>query len=417
MKALFVVLLLALSALGESAASKPVAVTPVAGESWLTHLHRAFEETSMGKTGRLGPPDGADAEEIPDWQLQRTAANAKRTVHGSDLYRLNCQGCHGELGLGAPPEINSVINPTRAMSVQLVIARMKNAGMAMSRADAAQLANQSKVALLERLHKGGTDMPPFPHLDDAEVHAILAYLKQLAEVPGAQQQQVTVEESDVRIGEHVVKSTCHICHDAAGSNPDAVQLFQGMIPPLGTLTARTSLSRFEQKVRVGAPIMMGTPPSLFRGRMPVFYYLSEQEVADAYLYLKLYPPQSVLSDPVQQAGGLKKATSKIVPIDFNEGLTADPDYPRDVSTSFPIVLEVLVGLALAGGFWFTLREVRKSTALSTSRRVVLMVSGANGSAGARIESTGDKLVSRHDDYRRFESSWMSRWFEREDEAA
>ena len=58
---------------------------------------------------------------------------------------------------------------------------MKTIGMDMSRADAAELANQSKAALLQRLHKGGTDMPPFPHLSEPEVRAILSYLKQLPE--------------------------------------------------------------------------------------------------------------------------------------------------------------------------------------------------------------------------------------------
>lgn len=33
-----------------------IPVTAVAGESWLNHLHRSFGDTSMGKTGHLGPP-------------------------------------------------------------------------------------------------------------------------------------------------------------------------------------------------------------------------------------------------------------------------------------------------------------------------------------------------------------------------
>ena len=35
--------------------SRAVPVTPVSGESWLVHLNRSFNETSMGKTGHLGP--------------------------------------------------------------------------------------------------------------------------------------------------------------------------------------------------------------------------------------------------------------------------------------------------------------------------------------------------------------------------
>jgi hypothetical protein len=40
------------------------------------------------------------------------------------------------------------------------MARMKKAGMNMSRANAALLAKQSNTALLDRFHKGGQDMPP-----------------------------------------------------------------------------------------------------------------------------------------------------------------------------------------------------------------------------------------------------------------
>jgi len=107
----------------------------------------------MGKTYHLGPPLARGAEEAQDWQRLLSADSIKQTaiMRGSDLYRLNCWGCHGEFGLGAPPEINSIVNPTRATSTQLIMERMKNLGMEMSRVDAAQLASQSKAALLQRL--------------------------------------------------------------------------------------------------------------------------------------------------------------------------------------------------------------------------------------------------------------------------
>ena len=89
--------------------------------------------------------------------------------HGSDVYRLNCRGCHAESGHGAPPEINSVIDPVRATSVEVIMARMKKAGMNMSRANATLLAKQSNTALLDRFHKGGQDMPPFPQLSEPEI--------------------------------------------------------------------------------------------------------------------------------------------------------------------------------------------------------------------------------------------------------
>jgi mono/diheme cytochrome c family protein len=439
MKSLVLVCVLAISAPGQSPGAKTVQATPVAGESWLKHLHRTFEETSMGKTGRLGPPRSI-GEETSDWQkpLSADSTNQTVTLHGSDLYRLNCWGCHGEFGLGTPPEINSVINPTRAMSIQVILERMKNLGMDMSRADAAVLANQSKAALLERLHKGGTDMPPFPHLSEPEVRAIVAYLKQLAGVPGAEREQAAVEESRVRVGEHIVKSTCHICHNATGENPNPQQIFNGAIPPLSTLTARTSLPEFERKIRSGAPIVMGTPPSPFRGRMPAFYYLGEDEVADAYLYLRLYPPDWTVPDPETSATERKQAASKIVKIGFGiePTVVGSPRNARDLTV---IVFPVAAALLLAGGFWFTLREIRRLTEISNRRKALVMSDGSvaqhailsassksrpgmhpvthsNDNAG-EVAELNDETSFHHDDYYTFESSWLTRWLERKDEAA
>lgn len=268
-------------------------VTAVEGESWLKHLHRSFNNTSMGKTWELGPAPG---EETSRWRLELPAGYATQSVvlHGSDLYRLNCQGCHGAAGNGAPPEINSVINPVRATSVAVVLERTKRTGQEMSRASAAELAKQAKVLLVQRFHKGGESMPPFPQLNELEIRSIMAYLEQLADVPGAERNQVAVTESPARVGEQIVKSTCHICHGAVGPNPDPQQLYDGAIPPLSSLTTRTSLPEFTRKVTVGAPIVMGTVPlsyvDSYRGRMPVFHYLSQTDAADAYLYLTLYPP-------------------------------------------------------------------------------------------------------------------------------
>jgi mono/diheme cytochrome c family protein len=271
---------------------KEVPVTSVAGESWLEHLNRPFNQTSMGKTGRLGPPAPAHGEPAARWLPASSSGFSPQTVtlHGSDLYRLNCQGCHGESGQGAPPEINSVISPVRATSGALVMERMKSTGMDISRADAANLARQANAALLQRLHNGGKNMPPFPYLSEAEIRSLVAYLNQLAGVPGAEGQQIAVTESPLRVGEHIVKATCHTCHSAAGPDPDPRQIEDGAIPPLSVLTARKSQPEFVRKVTHGAPIVMGTTPMLYRGRMPVFYYLSEQEAADVYLYLTTYPP-------------------------------------------------------------------------------------------------------------------------------
>ena len=117
------------SAANESRRNSDESVTPTSGESWINHLHRSFGATSMGKTGQLGPPASPDGAMPVGWHLGFLPSSREAVqLQGKDLYRLNCQGCHGEAGLGAPPEINSVIDPVRATSVPLVLERMKKVG-------------------------------------------------------------------------------------------------------------------------------------------------------------------------------------------------------------------------------------------------------------------------------------------------
>jgi mono/diheme cytochrome c family protein len=369
-KILAVVLALVPSLWAQAPDHRLTAVTAVTGESWLNHLHRSFEETSMGKTGRLGPPDkeslGAAVELVSVYDKQSA------TVHGSDLYRWNCRACHGQSGLGAPPEINSVINPVRSSSAALVMQRMKNVGMDMSAAEAAKLARQSHDALVERLHKGGQDMPPFPHLSDEEIRSLIAYLKELADVPNAPAQQIAIKETPDRIGEHIVKSTCHVCHSAAGPNPGPRQLAEGAIPPLSTLTIRVNKAQFIQKVTLGAPIVMGNPALTCRGRMPVFDYLSDEEVADAYLYLARYAPSQVpveqpavalaVADPPPANPGppqkIAEASLSGSRAPKQNGETADMEMLA-LLTVVGVLVSVLLGGALAFSIWECMRLSKK----------------------------------------------------------
>jgi mono/diheme cytochrome c family protein len=389
-----VMLALASSLFAQTAGNQATKVTAVAGESWLSHLHRTFAETSMGKTGRLGPaelePQGQSSGSLTP--VSSGPAGRTVTLHGADLYRMNCRGCHGEAGLGAPPEINSVINPVRAGSTTLVMERMKKTGMSMSYGEAATLAKQSQDAVIERLHKGGKDMPPFSHLSEPEIRSLVAYLKQLADVPGAGAEQLAVRETPVRVGEHIVKSTCHICHSASGPNPDPQQLADGAIPPLSALTSRVNQAQFVRKVTRGAPIVMGTPPLACRGRMPVFYYLSEEEAADVYLYLSLYRPyQWANLDPVMAASqhdpwppeadppARVMNTSLSGPAKAQSSDTADMQF-----VALLVVAGVLVTLLLAGGIGFTIRECMRLSAVGKDRHLVadkIHVGTDNGAEG------------------------------------
>ena len=289
---LVVLFVLVSSLLAQTNATKHTSVTAVEGESWISHLHKRFGETSMGRTSDLGPAPPRPGNEAPPWQLNLSPGFPMSlvTLNGADLFRLNCQGCHKQSGHGAPPEINSVIDPVRATSVAVITAEMKAAGREMSQSEIAAMAKEAKVMLLQRLHVGGEHMLP-PVLSETEIHSLVAYLEQLSGVPGAEKKQITVKESSYHVGEHIVKSTCHVCHNATGPNPSPQQILEGAIPPLATLTTRVGLPDFVRKVTKGAPIIMGTPPTSYRGRMSVFVYLSQDEAAAAYLYLSRYPPR------------------------------------------------------------------------------------------------------------------------------
>src|SRR5260370_1273022 len=137
----------------------------------------------------------------------------------------------------------------------------------------------------------GDTPPPDPHLSDPEVRSLLAYLRQLAGIPGAEKQQVPIHEPPLRAGEHIVKSTCHICHGAVGHNPTPEEILRGQIPPLSSLTSRLSLNDFLTKVVVGRPVLEGPLAMPMRGHMPAFNYLRPDEAADVYFYLLTDPPQ------------------------------------------------------------------------------------------------------------------------------
>ncbi len=268
--------------------ARDVHITPVQGPSWLRHLGRPMDESSMGQTGLWGPSPIQEQGAAP-FSLNMRVEDSM-VVTGADLYRFSCRACHGERAEGVPPEINSMINPVQATSPDLILARMKKSGAPVSAAVAKQLATQAKRSLLDRIHKGGENMPAFPHLTSLEVAALVAYLDQLVGVPGAENKQMTLEMPALHVGEDVVKGTCRICHGATGPNPSPDEMLQGTIPPLAVLGQRLDVQQFVQKVTVGRPIIMGNLDLQYRGRMPVFYYLKPDEVVAAYSYLHNYPP-------------------------------------------------------------------------------------------------------------------------------
>jgi mono/diheme cytochrome c family protein len=248
--------------------------------------------------------------------------------------------------------------------------RMKSVGADVSRAQAAELAGQSKTALLQRIHNGGQDMPSFSYLNDFEVQSLVEYLNLLAGVPNAAGRQAAVSESHARVGELIVKSTCHTCHAATGPNPGSAELAAGAIPPLATLTSRVGRAGLIRKITVGAPVMMGVAPDSLRGRMPVFFYLSESEATDVYGYLEAYPPSDPINQPAAvQVQGVQSATTtgSALPQERTRK-RRDPELVDTANgTWFPYLSLGVLGL-LAAGFVFTRREFRKLSTEAHMRR-------------------------------------------------
>jgi mono/diheme cytochrome c family protein len=132
-------------------------------------------------------------------------------------------------------------------------------------------------------------MPPFPHLDRAETESLVAYVKALSGVPEKGPERPPLRESPAHVGELLVKGTCHICHDASATPTTAFEyrVGYGDPPPLAFFTEQRTNSQVIRKVREG---LVEPSVSATRGRMPVFGYLSPEEVTAAYLYLLVEPP-------------------------------------------------------------------------------------------------------------------------------
>ena len=83
-------------------------------------------------------------------------------------------------------------------------------------------------------------MPSREHLSGGELDLVFAYLGVLAGSPKAGPAgHETVNWA--RVGQHVVKGTCHICHDAVGPRPSSEEMGRGKIPSLQSLLSRSRL--------------------------------------------------------------------------------------------------------------------------------------------------------------------------------
>ncbi len=287
----------------EAVPPRPAAVTSLGGPSWLRAQAITVDETNLGHMGGGGPPPAparaaAFAEHVrravalagSNDAAARASLEARVTADGADIYRFECRSCHGPDGRGDPPEVGSIVGPVRALSPELLEQDMRAAGRPARPDLARQLAAQAERSLAERLRSGGKKMPPFGQLSGAERDALIRYLKRLVGVPEAKGDQGGVAESPARLGELLVQGTCRICHDATGPGSGHMMMMMGRIPALASIPEQLSLEAVVHKVRRGWSGMAGMMGRRM-SRMPVFSYLSDEEVAAAYLYLAYYPPR------------------------------------------------------------------------------------------------------------------------------
>ncbi len=235
-------------------------ITPASGPSLIARLKTGVDWTAFGRAGESEAVEPATpARRAPgDW------IESGFRLTGADLFRLDCRGCHGPDGRGSrsgiPPLLGALDKPA---------------------APTGEPGGELRVR--HRLVEGGRVMPTFGHLQGAEVDLVIGHLRALT--APEKEPKATVEQSAMRVGEHIVKATCQICHDAV-PGPWRQPADQLTVIPLSAMTDKLSVQEFVRKVRAGSP-QTGSP----HGRMPRFDYLSPEELEAAYVYLTAYPPQ------------------------------------------------------------------------------------------------------------------------------
>jgi len=236
-------------------------VTAASGPSLIARLKTGVDWTAFGRAGESEAAEPATPR--PHGAPGAWLENGFRLT-GADLFRINCRGCHGPDGKGSrsgiPPLLGALDKPAASPGEP-----------------------SGEIRVRHRLVEGGRVMPTFGHLHGAEVDLLIGQLRSLGAKANAP--TTAIDQSAMRVGEHVVKATCQICHDAVPGTwrQPADQL---TVVPLAAMTDKLSVRQFVRKVREGSP-QTGNP----HGRMPRFDYLTPEELEAAYVYLTVYPPQ------------------------------------------------------------------------------------------------------------------------------
>jgi len=241
-------------------------VTPASGPSLIAKLRTGVDWTAFGRAG------GADTTAVAGGGAEAVGARTTSSwlvdgfeLTGADLYRMNCRSCHGPAGQGSrsgiPPLTGALAKGAPGEPV-------------------------GEIRVRHRLVDGGRVMPNFSHLQGDEVTLLLGHLRTLSGEanPAADQR---LRQTAARVGEHVVKANCQVCHDAVPGT--ARQPADTSVIALAEMTTRFSAGELVRKVRTGSPEIVR---STAHGRMPKIDYLSPEELEAAYVYLVGFPPRA-----------------------------------------------------------------------------------------------------------------------------
>lgn len=184
---------------------------------------------------------------------------------GEQLYKQNCVFCHQADAIGKPGTAPSLTNKEL-------------------------LATASDEFFLATIRDGrpGTGMPPFAHLQEGRIKAIIAFLRSHSQLPNRSAEIDSQPDAygDPRLGKQWFRQICATCHGekgngyAAGGTGTAIGL-PGFLDKASDGFIRTTVEEGRSNTR-----MRG-----FRGPAAMAN-LSEQEINDIIVYLRSIPKEN-----------------------------------------------------------------------------------------------------------------------------
>ncbi|NOY93714.1 MAG: c-type cytochrome, partial [Deltaproteobacteria bacterium] len=175
----------------------------------------------------------------------RDAGSAAPARVGREVFRMNCQGCHGAGAAGS--------------------AR----GPALTKMGTALAAGAGDGIVRARLAGGGQEMPPFTHLSRPEVDAVIGFLVELG--GGRARPEARVAPlAGAALGEHLYRSNCAGCHG------DERTVTTGISCRPANLAGATQRFTKQQVMNL---LNVGTGP------MPAFAHLKDSERDAIWTYL------------------------------------------------------------------------------------------------------------------------------------